>query len=524
MTGCLVMKTFGYDKHSDVISISQLVEGTGMSQPSVIKGVRQAEQRGTIYHFKFGEPGTEIRLIMMKTQKNRRLLAQWMQQKITDWEFLLMAGVPLNEIKGSDKLGKTVNTAHKNRDNTPKPNLPVNQIETQDLPPDLTLSYTDNSLSLSSSKSKAPGSPPRTRVPKPTEPVKPVERERENFLKKKEEGENPPASPSKSQAEVRPDSEPKPLTASGFQSLGELMPQSRTVSAAIGVEKTPPVPQPPQSPALKPDEKLAQKRDEQMRRLVAHCLEHGLDIADEQQDLARELLASGVVRRGGMSEQGTQMPEVGTQQPEQGTDLPETGHSTTQMTAPTPPKPAVPPMPTRQDLQAMAKGQSSIRSELLLARVQALQAEWTPEQREARAQLDAQIELQREAKAREKLANSSPATAIGEATRSAQERERKATESARATELDQLLALETPEERVKTLYNRYLLPNNPKPQTDQTRVNAFTTWISDKGREVWEATLDAAHAAHAAGKYSIAWVEGNLQRQGFTREQAVSYA
>jgi len=53
----MIRKTWGWGKVGDWISLSQLVGLTGLSEPSVISGMKWLEQNGYIWSTKFGTNG-----------------------------------------------------------------------------------------------------------------------------------------------------------------------------------------------------------------------------------------------------------------------------------------------------------------------------------------------------------------------------------------------------------------------------------------------------------------------------------
>jgi hypothetical protein len=205
VTGCIIHKTFGYDKQADVLSISQLELGTEMSKPSVIKGVKLAEERGTVFTLKFGNPGEEFKLVMLNTQKNRRLRAKYLNGDLSDGDFLLMCGIDVSSLKGGERISRTENSAVKKKNGGGKTVLPVKSFDTQIPDPDLTPLVTDHSLSLSTPEQKTtvPGSAARGSLPEPAETGKPIERERENFAHAHSKTGKKTAAPRDLEAETR---------------------------------------------------------------------------------------------------------------------------------------------------------------------------------------------------------------------------------------------------------------------------------------------------------------------------------
>jgi hypothetical protein len=55
----LIRKTWGWEKVGDWLSLSQLIELTKLSRPSVIAGMRWLEERGYIWTARAGKPGKE---------------------------------------------------------------------------------------------------------------------------------------------------------------------------------------------------------------------------------------------------------------------------------------------------------------------------------------------------------------------------------------------------------------------------------------------------------------------------------
>lgn len=342
-----------------------------------------------------------------------------------------------------------------------------------DITPDLTPLVTVNSLSLSSTpgqKATDPGSLAPARIPDGPEAAKTEAEREEDFLSESEEGEQTEQAEQPAAASVTVDRHdilqqamPKlsrPAEAGKSQNPGRAHPGSETPSHG--------------TPADKPlgTVYLGDKKRQAMLDMLTYCRVNGLEIPPELEALDLDLSAEA--------------PLVGS--------LP---------AAPLTPPPTPSPKPAT----------GSIRAEDIQARLKPRSPEV-----EARAEELRQKTLKSETSkgivmhgitgyAAEKPAQ--PAAQVDPAVREA--------------ELDALMALE-PEARALTLYERYLKPNNPNPDKDAGNLATLTRWLRTQSREVWAATVDAAHEAHAKKRYAIKYLEDCLKRKGFTQAQEVAHA
>ena len=82
----------GYDKAADVLALSQITEGTGLSLNAAIKGLRGLEERGIIHSVILW--GKE-RLVLLSTPANVELIEHHTAQSLTDLELKELALKPL---------------------------------------------------------------------------------------------------------------------------------------------------------------------------------------------------------------------------------------------------------------------------------------------------------------------------------------------------------------------------------------------------------------------------------------------
>lgn len=510
VTGCLVEKTFGYDKQADVMSISQLVEETGMSKPSVIKGVRQAEARGTAFVFKFGEPGSEFKLIMMSTKKNRRLLAKYLDGEYTDYEFLLMCGITVKSLKGEKNISRTQNTARQRMSGgTGKRNLPVNEIDTQIPDPDLTLSITVNSLSLSSSEDQDLNSSAEIAgviVPEAPAEVKLVEREEESFLSEDREKEENARERARRQS-LDPDWSgiPEHVEVVRTPGLSELAPEIISAFNSRSPRKDPPVPAtPPNVEALDlpPDQVAAReaKKQEEIARYKAY-------MAKEK---AQKELSQGIVPAIAEAPEQTE-----TQSDLQPVEDPAPG-------APPEPVDAVKPefpVPPRDILTppVWAPKPQKLTLEEIQARLQKKQQERTPEQIARIAERERQAQ---EAEARLAKVGNFSMTPSDTLARKEQESKQKASsekqawiEQQQGAEIERLLAMG--DAALEEVYRINLEPLNPNPAKDSGNLRKLKTWYKQASADARAATIKAVWQAKAEGMYAIRAVRERLADLGF---------
>lgn len=86
----------GYDKAADVLSVSQVMEGAGLSLNASLKGLRGLEERGIIYsEVLFGKE----RLVLLSVPSNVELLQHYKAKALTAAEFKELAIKPLTPPK-----------------------------------------------------------------------------------------------------------------------------------------------------------------------------------------------------------------------------------------------------------------------------------------------------------------------------------------------------------------------------------------------------------------------------------------
>lgn len=506
----ILAKTFGYAKQADVISLSQLVKGTGMSEPSVLAGVKAAEDRGNIFTLMIGPNGSQQRLIMVDTDRNRELKALYDSGTVSDRDFLLMCGAPLKKLRGSKNLSDEPKNPSQEDDLTPKKTLPLKKFETQD--PDLnsySSSITVNSLSLSGSEDQDLNSSAEIAgviVPEAPAEVKLVEREEESFLSEDREKEENARERARRQS-LDPDWSgiPEHVEVVRTPGLSELAPEIISAFNSRSPRKDPPVPAtPPNVEALDlpPDQVAAReaKKQEEIARYKAY-------MAKEK---AQKELSQGIVPAIAEAPEQTE-----TQSDLQPVEDPAPG-------APPEPVDAVKPefpVPPRDILTppVWAPKPQKLTLEEIQARLQKKQQERTPEQIARIAERERQAQ---EAEARLAKVGNFSMTPSDTLARKEQESKQKASsekqawiEQQQGAEIERLLAMG--DAALEEVYRINLEPLNPNPAKDSGNLRKLKTWYKQASADARAATIKAVWQAKAEGMYAIRAVRERLADLGF---------
>lgn len=523
-------KTYGYSKHADILSMSQLVELTGMSENSVLKGLEDAQKNGRILVRMLGRPGHQRRVVMLRNQENLEQLSLLDEGFITVDEFIMVTTKSAVQRQkqaqakkkkgGGSKFDPPPVAPLKPGDNGGSKSRGSDSEGAQALTPqdpDLTLLVTVNSspLSLSEEEDQASATAARVSVAPPAEPVKAPERGGEEIFEDREEEENRRERERRAAMDPEWEGIPGHVAVVRTVPVTELAPEiGRAFSDAFRGKSPPAAPPPPQESGELSREQIA-AREARLQELA------------EQQKLIEAREAAEAQRRqqqdppSGLPPNAPETPADAA--PAESAPDPVENAMASELSAPepAPPKPPVAPPPACASRSLSPEQLALLRNpEAQRERWARLAAGWTPEQIARREQLDAE---RRKGEARLNDPRIASLSMVPQAAAARQEQarhqsaesERKAwIEQQRQAELERLLALG--ETGLEEAYRINLVPLNPNPGMDTGNFRKLKNWFRKASDDARRATIRAIWLAKDEGMYAINAVRDHLAELGFT--------